>query len=178
LHIIGILIGIIGFVAVWYWRLKMLGDVAKDGRKVAETVVNLPRRMMFKHRSGKGGLDVVDDPREAATILMLEVAMARGPLTENQQAAIRGEIMHHFDFTERDADELIAQAGWLTRDAGTNHAIMTRMTDFIQNTSGVGPKQIVDMDSMLVAVSEAEGEPLEAQLDLLTIFRGKTGLRV
>jgi hypothetical protein len=52
------------------------------------------------------------------------------------------------------------------------------MTDFIQNTSGMGPKQIVDMDSMLVAVSEAEGEPLEAQLDLLTIFRGKTGLRV
>ena len=58
MHIIGILIGIIGFVAVWYWRLKMLGDVAKDGRKVAETIVNLPRRMMFKHRSGKGGLDV------------------------------------------------------------------------------------------------------------------------
>lgn len=104
--------------------------------------------------------------------------MARGRLTENQQAAIRGEIMHHFDFTEGDADELIAQAGWLTRDAGTNHAIMTRMTDFIQSTSGMGPKQIVDMDSMLVAVSEAEGEPLEAQLDLLTIFRGKTGLRV
>ena len=89
MHIIGILIGIIGFVAVWYWRLKMLGDVAKDGRKVAETIVNLPRRMMFKHRSGKGGLDVVDDPREAATILMLEVAMARGRLTENQQAAIK-----------------------------------------------------------------------------------------
>lgn len=178
MHIIIALIGVIGVVAAWYWRLKMLGDVAKDGRKVAETVINLPRKMMFKHRSGKGGLDVVDDPREAATILMLEIALARGPLTENQQAAIRGEIMHHFEFAEGDAEELIAQAGWLSRNGGANHNIVARMTDFIQGTAGMGPKQIVDMDSMLVAVSEADGAPTEAQLDLLTIFRQKTGLRV
>lgn len=178
MHILAIIIGVVSFIGVWYWRLKMMNEVAKDGRKVAETVLNLPRKMRFRHRSGKGGLDVVEDPREAATILMLEIVQARGLLTEKQQAAIRGEIMHHFEFSEKDANELIEQAGWLTRDAGASHVIMGRMTDFVKNTAGMGQKELIDLDQMLVTVSEVEGEPNEAQLDLLTIYRQKTGLRV
>ena len=126
MHIIVALLGILGFIAVWYWRLKMLQEVAKDGRKLAETVTNLPRKMRFKNKSGKGGLAVVDDPREAATILMLEIAQARGTLTEKQEAAIRGEVMHHFEFTEADANELISQAGWLSRNAGASHVVMSK----------------------------------------------------
>lgn len=178
MHIIAILLGAVGFIAVWYWRLKMLSDVARDGRKVAETVANLPRKMRFKHKSGKGGLAVVDDPREAATILMLEIAQARGTLTEKQEAVIRAEIMQHFEFIEGDANELISQAGWLSRNAGASHVIMSKMTDFVRNTRGMTDKELVDLDGMLVAVSEAEGNPTESQLDLLTIYREKTGLRV
>ncbi len=178
MHIIAALIGIIGFIAVWYWRLKMLHNVARDGRKVAETVANLPRKMRFKHKSGKGGLAVVDDPREAAAILMLEIAQARGTLTEKQEAAIRGEIMHHFDFPEGDSNELIAQAGWLSRNAGASHVVMSRMTDFVRNSPGMTNKELVDLDGMLVTVSEAEGNPTPSQLDLLSIYRDKTGLRV
>jgi len=178
MHILALLIGFIGFIGVWYWRLKMLGDVARDGRKVAETAMNLPRKLAFKRKSGKGGLGVVDDPREAATILMLEIAQARGTLTERQEASIRAEIMHHFEFNEAGASELITQAGWLSRAGGASHVVMSKMTDFVQNAAGMGPKQLVDLDGMLVAVSEAEGNPTESQLDLLTIYRQKTGLRV
>lgn len=178
MHIIVALLGLLGFVAVWYWRLKMLREVAKDGRKIAETVGNLPRKMRFKNKSGKGGLAVVDDPREAATILMLEIAQARGTLTEKQEAAIRGEVMHHFEFNEADANELISQSGWLSRNAGASHVVMSKMTDFIRKTAGMTNKELVDLDGMLVAVSEAEGDPTSSQLDLLTIYREKTGLRV
>ena len=170
--------GFLGFLAVWYWRLKALQEVAKDGRKIAETVSNLPRKMRFKNKSGKGGLDVVDDPREAAAILMLEIAQARGTLTERQEASVRGEIMHHFEFNEADANALITQAGWLSRNGGAAHVVMSKMTDFVRETPGMTGKELIDLDGMLVAVSEAEGDPTEAQLDLLTIYRGKTGLRV
>ncbi|MEM9055801.1 MAG: hypothetical protein AAGB16_10790, partial [Pseudomonadota bacterium] len=178
MHIIAILVGFVGFIAVWYWRLKVLGEAAREGRKVAETVANLPRKMRFKNKSGKGGLAVVDDPREAAAILMLEVAQARGTLTERQEAVIRGEIMHHFEFPEGDANALITQAGWLSRNAGASHVVMSKMTDFVRNSPGMTDKEIVDLDGMLVAISEAEGDPTESQLDLLTIYRQKTGLRV
>lgn len=178
MHIIVALLSFLGFIAVWYWRIKTLHAVAKDGRKVVEAVSNLPRKMRFKNKSGKGGLGVVDDPREAATILMLEIAQARGTLTERQEATIRGEVMHHFEFTEEDADQLISQAGWLSRNGGASHVVMSKMTDFVRNTPGMTGKELVDLDGMLVAVSEAEGDPIESQLKLLTIFRDKTGLRV
>ena len=178
MHILAILIGFVGFIAVWYWRLKMLREVAKDGRKAVETVANLPRKMRFKNKAGKGGLAVVDDPREAATILMLEIAQARGTLTEKQEASIRGEIMHHFEFPEGDANALIGQAGWLSRNAGASHVVMSKMTDFVRKSPGMTNKELVDLDGMLVAVSEAEGNPTESQLDLLSIYREKTGLRV
>ncbi|NQY15744.1 MAG: hypothetical protein HRT81_18115 [Henriciella sp.] len=172
------LIGFLGFIAVWYWRVKALQEVAKDGRKIAETVSNLPRKMRFKNKAGKGGLAVVDDPREAATILMLEIAQARGTLTDRQEAAVRGEIMHHFEFDEGDASALIGQAGWLSRNGGASHVVVSKMTDFVRNAPGMTSKELVDLDGMLVAVSEAEGNPTESQLDLLTIYRDKTGLRV
>ena len=173
-----ILLGFLGFIAVWYWRIKALQEVAKDGRKIAETVGNLPRKMRFKNKTGKVGLSAVDDPREAATILMLEIAQARGTLTEKQEASIRGEIMHHFEFPEGDANALIAQAGWLSRNAGASHVVMSKMTDFVRKSPGMTNKELVDLDGMLVAVSEAEGNPTDSQLDLLSIYREKTGLRV
>ena len=178
MQFLAILIGFFGFIAVWYWRIKALQEVAKDGRKVAETVANLPRKMRFKNKSGKGGLAVVDDPREAATILMLEIAQARGTLTERQEAVIRGEVMHHFEFTEADANSLIGQAGWLSRNGGASHVVMSKMTDFVRQSPGMTGKELVDLDGMLVTVSEAEGDPTDSQLDLLTIYRDKTGLRV
>lgn len=178
MHILAILLGFIGFIAVWYWRLKVLREVAKDGRKIAETVGNLPRKMRFKQKTGKTGLSAVDDPREAATILMLEIAQARGTLTEKQEASVRGEIMHHFEFNEDDASALITQAGWLSRNGGASHVVMSKMTDFVRKSPGMTNKELVDLDGMLVTVSEAEGDPTQSQLDLLTIYREKTGLRV
>lgn len=178
MHILAILLGLIGFIAVWYWRLKVLREVAKDGRKIAETVSNLPRKMRFKQKTGQTGLSAVDDPREAATILMLEIAQARGTLTEKQEASVRGEVMHHFEFNEDDANALITQAGWLSRNGGASHVVMSKMTDFVRKSPGMTNKELVDLDGMLVAVSEAEGDPTESQLDLLTIYREKTGLRV
>ena len=172
------IISFLGFLLVWYWRIKAIREVARDGKKIAETVGNLPRKMRFKAKSGKGGLSAVDDPREAATILMLEIAQARGTLTERQEAAVRGEIMHHFEFEESDANELILQAGWLSRNGGASHVVMSKMTDFVRTSPGMTNKELVDLDGMLVAVSEAEGNPTENQLDLLTIYRDKTGLRV
>lgn len=173
-----ILLGFLGFIAVWYWRLKALKEVAKDGRKIAETVGNLPRKMRFKNKTKKVGLAAVDDPREAATILMLEIAQARGTLTEKQEAAVRGEVMHHFEFDESDATVLITQAGWLSRNGGASHVVMSKMTDFVRQSPGMTNKELVDLDGMLVTISEAEGDPTENQLELLTIYREKTGLRV
>ena len=178
MHILIAILSLLAALAVWYWRLRMLGRIARGGVEVAETVANLPRRIAFKRKSGKSGLQIVDDPREAATILMLQVAQAGGALTEKQKISIQTEIVDNFEFSETEADELIEHAQWISEDAGKPHATVSRMTDFVQHAPGLGPKEIVDLDSMLGSVSEAEGSPEPAQLDLLALFRRKAGLRV
>lgn len=178
MHIIVAIVSIITFIGVWYWRLKVLGQAANEGLKAAETLANLPRKMRFRNKTRKGGLEIVEDPREAAAILMLEVARARGAITQKQEAAIRAEIMQHFEFSEEDAQSLIAQAGWLSQSAKTSDAVISRMADFVLKWPGMDRKEIIDLDSMLVYVSEAEGSPTPDQLSLLEIFRQKVGLRV
>ena len=178
MHILVFLFGILSFIAVWYWRLKVLREMTKDGRKLAETVSNLPRRLKFRRLTSQRGLKLVSDPREAATALMLEIAKARGGFSERQKAAVRAEIMQHFEFNEADADELIRQTDWLVGDLNPPERVVLKMTEFVQKSPALGPKQIVDLDGMLVAVSEAEGNPARAQMDLLTLYREKTGLRV
>jgi hypothetical protein len=52
--------------------------------------------------------------------------------------------------------------------------ILSRM---IVNSPQLGPKEVVDLDAMLVAVSEAEELPTRAQLVLLQVYRDLAGLK-
>lgn len=178
MHILLGLIAILATIGFWVWRLQMAKrglDVAVD---VAKTVANAPRRLAFKYKTGKGGLDLIDDPREAAAIMMMQVALARGgPLTPLQGDVIEAEIREHFQYTPGDAEELAAHASWVSQSCPPPQQTMTRLGRLIVNSSQLGPKEVVDLDAMLVAVSEAEGLPTREQMALLQVYRDLTGLK-
>ena len=177
MHILIMIIGIITAISVWYWRLQMLSRAARDGKDMLDTATNLPRKLSFQRKAGKGGLRLVNDPREAAAIIMLEIARAGGEVSREQKAVITARMMREFDLGVEDAEALITHAAWLTRQAPASDAVIRRMTDLILKTPGIGPKEIVDLDEMLVAVSEAEGEPSKEQLVLLQAYRDRAGVR-
>ena len=54
---------------------------------------------------------------------------------------------------------------------------MARLSKLVVNAPQLGPKEVVDLDAMLVAVSEAEGLPTRAQLRLLQVYRDMAGLK-
>ena len=175
--LIGIL-GILVAIGVWSWRLRMARDGAREAVNLARSAANLPRRLAFKYRAGRNGLDLIDDPREAAAIMMMEVARARGgPLTERQSDAIADEIMRHFSFSQDEARELVAHAAWVTNKAPLPQETMRRLSQKIVGDRYLGPKEVVDLDGMLEAVSEAEGTPTRDQLALLQVYRDRAGLK-
>ena len=175
--LVGIL-GILVAIGVWSWRLRMARDGAREAAKLAGTAANLPRRLAFKFRAGRNGLDLIDDPREAAAIMMMEVARARGgPLTDRQSDSMTEEMVHHFNFAEHEAHALVAHAAWVTNKAPLPLETMRRLSQKIVGDRYLGPKEVVDLDSMLVAVSEAEGTPTRDQLSLLQVFRDRAGLK-
>ncbi|MEM5515855.1 TerB family tellurite resistance protein [Henriciella sp. AS95] len=176
MHIFLALLGFLTFIAVWYWRLKMLHGAAKDGFNAAKGLANKPRELSFKHRARKGGLSAVQDPREAAAVMMLEIARTRGAITEKQEAAMRAEMIEHFEFSDSDADEMVTQAGWLTRNAPASHVVMGKMSDVIVRTPGMSHKEFDDLASMLENVAVADGDVSVMERDLIQIWRRKAGL--
>lgn len=178
MHILAIIIGIFSAIAIWSWRLQQAKRGAEQAGKVLEAAANLPRRMRFQGKMRKGGIDTITDPREAAAVMMMEVARAAGEVTSEHKAVMRAEMMQYFELTEADADDLIAAAGWLGRDAPAPHVVMQKMSRFILNFPGLGSKQYVDLLNMLDEVALIEGGPFDDQVSLIRIYREKAGLRV
>jgi uncharacterized tellurite resistance protein B-like protein len=176
MHILLALIGLITFIAVWYWRIKMISGAARGGYEAAKTVANMPRKYGFQRRAGKTGLRSVNDPREAAAIMMLEIARTRGTVSATQEAAIRAEMMEHFDFTDEEAQDWLTQAGWRSREAPAPHAVMARMSDVVVKSPGMGPKEFDDLCAMLENVAVADGNVTVEERDLIQIWRRKSGL--
>ncbi len=176
MHILLALISLITFLAVWYWRIKMISGAARGGYEAAKTVANLPRKHGFRNKARKAGLRAVTDPREAAAIMMLEIARTRGTISDTQEAAIRTEMIEHFGFTDEEAQEWLTEAGWRAREAPAPHAAMARMSDVIVRSPGMGPKEFDDLCAMLENVAVADGRVTTDERDLIQIWRRKAGL--
>lgn len=176
MHILLALIGIITFIAVWYWRIKMISGAARGGYEAAKTVANLPRKHAFKRKAGKTGLRSVRDPREAAAIMMLEIARTRGTVSDAQEAAIRAEMIENFGFTDAEAQDWLVEAGWRARQTPAPHAVMARMSDVVVRTPGMGPKEFDDLCAMLENVAVSDGQVSAEERDLIQIWRRKAGL--
>ncbi|KCZ92282.1 hypothetical protein [Hyphomonas johnsonii] len=176
-YLLGILI-IVAATGLWSWRLRMARDRARAAADMARAAANLPHKLAFRYKAGRNGLTRIEDPREAAAIMMMEVARARGgPLTQKQSDAIDEEIMRHFGFSPSDANELTAHAAWVTNHAPLPEQTMRSLSQLILSDRNLGSKEIIDLDSMLVAVSEAEGVPTRDQLSLLQVYRDRAGLK-
>lgn len=177
MHIIALLIAIVTAIGVWQWRVQRAREIAEEMGDIAATAANLPRRLAFKRKSGKQGLALVEDPREAAAVMMYQMALEGGNVSLISKEVMRDLMMDEFEITEEDADALIHHAGWLMREAPVADAVMDRMTKTVLANPSIGPKQIVDLDGMLVAVSEAEGPPTHDQLQILQTYRNRAGVQ-
>ncbi|MEM7766702.1 MAG: TerB family tellurite resistance protein [Pseudomonadota bacterium] len=177
MHIIALIIAIVSGIALWQWRVRQAAEAARELGSIAQTAANLPRKLAFKRKTGKSGLKLVDDPREAASVMMLEIARADGETSAEARSVMMEIITDEFQVDTADADALLTHAAFLLRNSPAPHAVVDRMANLVLNASGIGPKEIVDLDGMLVAVTEADGPPTAEQLSLLQVFRNRTGVQ-
>ena len=69
-----ILLGILATAAAIIFYLSRISKGAGELVDAANEISNLPRKMRYRKKAGKRGLDLVDNPVEAATVLMISVA--------------------------------------------------------------------------------------------------------
>ncbi len=174
MHILIGFITLLAAAAAWYWRFKMISGAAREIGGLARDAANLPRRLRFTQRARQGGLKVVEDPREAAAILMALVGRREGDVSEAALSVMQREVEEAFEFDEEESGGLVRHALWMVREVVSPRPVVVRMSRVV--LGGVSPKEVVDLDSILVAVSEADGAPTADQLALLQTYRNTAGL--
>lgn len=175
MHIILGLLGLIAAAGFWIHRINAAARSAQDIADIAGEAANLPRKMRFQHRARKKALEIVDDPREAACVLMLGVARGKGEMTTEQKVAIREQMEEHFRASTEDAEELLARASWVSSDVKDPQTLIRKMVDFL--IKQVTQDELRQLDDMLLSIARIEGDPTPEQAEFISAFRMRSGLR-
>ena len=175
MHILLAILGVVTALALWYHRIRMISSAARGSYRAARGIARRARKSAPPKPDGTL-LGSVTDPRQAAVIMMLQIAGRDGTLSDRQDAAIRDEIKAHFGYSEMDAEDLMARAGWAIRNAPPPQRVMARMSDVVIHSPGMGPKEFDDLCAMLENVAVADGRANTGQRDLIQIWRRKAGL--
>ena len=159
MHIIGIIIAIATAV---FW-VSRAARGAKDVADAANTLRNMPRRMRFKNNAGKRGIDLIDNPMEAATILMVSVAKLSdyaaahdGLLSGSSTSRIISTLKSYMKISAVEADELLTQMRWTVKDLTQPETALAPMTNIL--SKAINRAEADDLSDMLRNISQADGE--------------------
>lgn len=126
-----------------------------------------------RERAAAEPLRAINDPREAALVMMMRLAQARGEVTPEQRAAIaaRAEAVLMMDGA---LDQKLTLADYAARQANSSVTVVDVLSQlFTDRLDEVERRQLLDM---LEAVAAIHGGPTEKQTEMLIRMAGKLGL--
>lgn len=161
MHILSALGAAIGVALFFLWRMQQASTAVRDVANAAGEVHGLFRRWSWRRRANVNPLDLVEDPREAATAMMVIVAQTDGALTGKERGVILAQVSEHFGATSRQGEELLARGRWLVQHSVDVGEVFRRLAPSIRKSCSVSERE--DLIAMLKVVAVAEG-PLDAHL--------------
>lgn len=175
--IIGTLIAVASLV---YW-LGMASRGAREISSLAHDVKNMPRRRKFQKDASKEALDMIDDPVDAAAILMIAIARSNGVGSGGggRVSDIEGEeicrlLENKMQLTPDHAEDLILQLKALTQQITLQDTLLFRMVDVLRGNITADDAQ--DLAQMLEAVAASDGPPSLDQKEMVRRFKERMGI--
>ncbi len=179
MHILGIIIAVATAI---FWVSRAARGV-NEVANAANTLRNMPRRMRFKNKASKRGLDLIDHPMEAATILMVSVAKLsnyanahEGLISGASTSRIIATLKSYMKISAVEADELLTQMRWAVKGLTQPDTVLAPMTNVL--SKAINRAEADDLSDMLRKISHADGEPNDAQRTFIARVRERLGLGV
>ncbi|MDX2157045.1 MAG: TerB family tellurite resistance protein [Hyphomicrobiaceae bacterium] len=145
----------IGVILAVLWRMQAAAHATREIAEAASEVRGLFRSWSWRRKANVDPIDLIDDPREAAAVLMAAVAQADAALSERERTVMLMEMTRRFGATGEQAEELLARARWIVKDTTDPAAPMRRLTRLVQEK--LGHKERAELVAMLEAVASADG---------------------
>lgn len=105
-----IVIAVLGALAAAFWAFTYFVRAANEGREAVNDVRGVLRSGRWSRKVSKRLVENLSDPREAAAVLLYEIAAYDGAVTDRQKAAIVSEMRAAFEADGETAEGLYAFA--------------------------------------------------------------------
>jgi len=164
-----ILIAILGAVAAAFWAFTYFVGAAREGREAIRDAHGAIRGAKWSRKVGQRMIESLTDPREAAAVLLFQIAAYDGAVTDRQRAAIVDDMKSAFGADSETAEGLFAFAraaiGQIN-DAANNLKKITR--PIMDACTDEERRQLIDL---MLKAAEIEGPPSDVQHRLIAETR-------
>ena len=174
MHILASILGAIGVLIVVLWRLQQAASVAREVADAAGGTGRAIRRWRWWRKVNVNPIDLIEDPREAASVLMVAVARADGAMSDIERNTIADQIEQRFGATSEQAIALLTRANWMVREGVDTREIMRRVMPVLHKSTNAEQRR--DLIDMLTVVSTADGRHDEMTAFDIYHFSKKIGV--
>lgn len=169
------ILGALGGIGFFLWRMHMAASAAREIADAAGELANLPRKMGFKRKAGKRGIDLISDPREAAAALIVGAAASKGEVTKESRDAIGADLAALFEISREQADEILSLATWHIGALTDPLNAISKLSDLLVRE--VGTQACADVHRLMLAAAErTEGPGDHAAHYYASKFANRVGL--
>lgn len=164
-----IILAILGALAAAFWAFTHFVNAANQGRDAISDAKGVIRRGKWNRRIDQRLIENLSDPREAAAILMYQIAVYDGDVTSKQKLQIIDDMAAAFEADAETAEGLFAFArmavGQINDAANSARKILKPVMDVCTSEE----KQQFIM--LLERAAEIEGAPSDIQRRLIAEVR-------
>jgi hypothetical protein len=152
-----VLSGVVSGLFLWLTRgggLEQIDQVLRERR-------DRKRREKALEQQSLAPLRALKDPRDAAAVLMVAVAEARGVMTPEQETLVQERMGSVLGFADADIGARLIYARHAARQAPSIDAIVADLTDLVREKLSRAERR--ELETMLDAVAALHGGPTDAQ---------------
>ena len=164
-----IIIAVLGALAAAFWAFTYFMNAANEGREAIGEVKGVLRRGKWSRRIDQRLIENLSDPREAAAVLVYQIAAYDGDVTARQKAQMVSDFQSIFSADDETAEGLYAfarMAAGEVNDAGNSVRKITRPIIDV-----CSPNEKAQFIEMLERAAEIEGELSDRQRRLIAEVR-------
>ncbi len=155
MHILLGVLGVVGGLIFWIWKIKNAASVAREVVDVADDVRAAVRRFGYRRGSGQHPLEAVEDTRLAAAGILVAFAKMDGDCTRDQITAIQDECVRVFEASNTDAEQFTSYGRWLAQQLSNPDEVVRKLSKNLKKT--LTQDQRKELLGMVERVSAVEG---------------------
>ena len=163
------IVAIIAALGGAIWTAYYFLNAAREGGEAIRDVKGMVRNARWSRKIDARLIESLQDPREAAAILLFQIAAYDGAVTERRRSAMVGEMRCAFSVDAEDAEGLFAfarMAAGQINDAGNS---LRKIARPILSACNEAEKR--DLVDMLLRIAEVEGPVSDVQHRLVAEAR-------